>query len=138
MLNSSVISPAIGPATSPASSTSSFLIPSSQEFVVNGGLCLLYQLPNPSGAFTTSTPIINACSEPSPSTLLSISPSPPHHTLMSPNYCSPSIDLPLGKPATDHACHCHSSKAKEPSLKEDLEDDLDLELRLGQRPMPSS
>lgn len=136
-LHQALPNPAIGPGTSPASTTSSFLIPSSsQEFVVNGGLCLLYQLPNPSGSFTTSTPI-NACSEPSPSTLLSISPSPPHHTLMSPN-CSPSIDFPLGKPATDHACHCHSSKAKEPSLKEDLEDDLDLELRLGQRPMPSS
>lgn len=110
--------------------TSSFLIPTHQEFVANGGLCLLYQLPNPSGtacSTTTSSTPINACAESSsPSTLLSISPSPPHTI----------IDFPLGTPGTD-SCHCsHSSKSKEPSLNEDLED-LDLELRLGQRPMPS-
>jgi hypothetical protein len=129
-------------AMTPASSTSSFLIPT-QEFVANGGLCLLYQLPNPTGAFMTSTVPINAFTESSsPSTLPSISPSPPH-PLMSPN-CSPSIDFPLGTPGTD-SFHCHSSKAKEPSSQlankdksnEDVDEDLDLELRLGQRPMPS-
>ncbi|KAG6684398.1 transcriptional regulator SUPERMAN-like [Carya illinoinensis] len=116
--------------TSP--STSSFIIPT-QEFVTNGGLCLLYQLPSPSGAAFSSTPI-NACIE-SPSTLLSISPSPPNN-LMSP--CSPSINFPLsGSPGTNSS-RCYSNKAIEPSLTIDNGDeDLDLELRLGQGPTTS-
>lgn len=116
--------------TNPTPHSTSIMIPT-PEFVTSGGLCLLYQLPNPSGAFTPVP--INACIE-SPSTLLSISPYPPN-SLTSP--CSPSISFPLGTPGTDSS-HFQSSKAKESAFtSENGNGDLDLELRLGQRPMPS-
>ncbi|KAF5477758.1 hypothetical protein F2P56_004374 [Juglans regia] len=124
------------PISSSSSTTSSFIIPSTQEYYSsNGGLCRLYQSPNPNGAFTSRVSV-NASHFESPSTLLSISvPSPPNN-LMPP--CSPSISYASGSPGTNSP-RFYSSKAKETSPTTDNanDQDLDLELRLGQRPMSS-
>lgn len=133
----------INPITSSPNSTSSLIIPS-QEFLANGGgLCLLYQLPNYNTAFPTSTPI-NTCIE-SPSTLLSISPYPPNN-LISPASSPPPTNFPLGpprvtNPSSSSSSYCYSSKPEQQlsSTTDNYSniEDLDLELRLGQRPMQS-
>lgn len=136
----SIINPATASSSSSTTTTSSFLIPT-QEFVANGrGLCLLYQFPNPGGAFSPST--LNACtdsSSSSPSTLLSISPYPPRNLIMS-STCSPSVNLPVGpQPETNPSDHCQSIRAdQEPSTTNDNgNEELDLELRLGHGPTPT-
>lgn len=112
------------PTSSPNSNTP-FIIPT-QEFLANGGgLCLLYQLPNyNAAAFTTSSPINSTtCIDQSPSTLLSISP-----------YASPPTNFPLEtQPGTNSSSSYYSPTTDNYNNIEDL----DLELRLGQRPMPS-
>ncbi|KAK9266914.1 hypothetical protein L1049_027173 [Liquidambar formosana] len=132
--------------SSSSTSSSTLLIPTQEFVAANGGLCLLYQIPNnPNGVFTHTT--MNTCID-SPSTLLSISPYPPNN-LMSP--CPPpSINYPV-TPSGIHSSLCHSSKA-EPvvSMDNDTNDDndninkdpaaieeLDLELRLGHTPSQS-
>ncbi|KAL6349467.1 hypothetical protein AAG906_034124 [Vitis piasezkii] len=131
------------PTSSSSTNSSSTLIIPTQEFITNGGLCLLYQLPpNPNALFTPTS--INSCMD-SPSTLLSIAPYPPNN-LISP--CPPSINF--SAPPQGIAL-CPSSKP-EPSAVSNGDDDnentsnnyndsameeLDLELRLGHRPSPS-
>ncbi|KAI4315131.1 hypothetical protein L6164_027974 [Bauhinia variegata] len=112
--------------------TSSFIIPA-QELVANGGLCLLYRLPNPNGTFTATPSNVNACAE-SPSTLLSISPYPPNNLQM--QTCSPSFDFPVTRSAINSS-YCNSSKAEQhtsSSNNSNGHEELDLELRLGHRP----
>ncbi|XP_050230590.1 transcriptional regulator SUPERMAN-like [Mercurialis annua] len=103
-------------------SSSAFIIPS-QEFSNNGGLCLLYQLPNPNGVFTPTA--MNVCSTDhhSPSTLLSISPYPHNHPVASP---------------VVNSSHFYSRKAEtvvnnNNNFKGLGEEEVDLELRLGHR-----
>ncbi|OMP11099.1 Zinc finger, C2H2-like protein [Corchorus capsularis] len=138
---------AINPASSsPTTTSSSTLLIPTQEFATNGGLCLLYQLPNPNGVFTS--PPMNACSSESPSTLLSISPYPSNNLMAA----APSINFPVTPPPGlninyNSSSLCYSSKA-EPSTtttsadninnkKETSIEELDLELRLGHRPTTS-
>ncbi|KAJ7944600.1 transcriptional regulator SUPERMAN-like [Quillaja saponaria] len=108
--------------------TSSFIIPP-QEFVASGGLCLLYQLPNPNST-------LSACVDHSslPSTLLSISPYPSNYNSL----ISPSINFPVVSPGTNSSS-CYSSKAQQfsPSSDNGSDGGLDLELRLGHRPAPT-
>ncbi|KAF8379093.1 hypothetical protein HHK36_028522 [Tetracentron sinense] len=115
---------------SPSSASSSTLLIPTQETVATGGLCLLYPLPHPSNVYTSMA--VNGCME-SPSTLLSISPYPTNN-LISP--CPQSINFPM--PSLCHSGKVESSVSihdenyqdnKEPGVEE-----LDLELRLGQRP----
>ncbi|XWS38738.1 hypothetical protein CRYUN_Cryun19dG0156200 [Craigia yunnanensis] len=130
-------------------SSSTLLIPT-QEFATNGGLCLLYQLPNSNGVFTS--PPINACSIDSPSTLLSISPYPSNNLMAA----ARSINFPVTPPGLNNSSSslCYSTKA-EPSttsadnnlndgknisnrnFKETSIEEPDLELRLGHRPTTS-
>ncbi|XP_050378314.1 transcriptional regulator SUPERMAN [Argentina anserina] len=126
-----------------SSSSSSFIIPTQEFLAANGGLCLLYQLPNPNnGAFTTSTataptaPLLNNTVDSSssvPSTLLSISPNPPHNYLMT---SSSSLVGPHGVSSSRNSSHSQYTKRSadedQPSRSEveDIEE-LDLELRLG-------
>ncbi|GAV69097.1 zf-C2H2_6 domain-containing protein [Cephalotus follicularis] len=132
----------INTAASSASISSSTLIIPTQEFATNGGrLCLLYQLPNPSGVFT---PTLNACAVDSPSTLLSISPYP-HNNLIG----QPSLELQVAAQGLNSS-HCFFSKTEQPSTspnnsnnvnnncKDFAIEELDLELRLGHRPEKSS
>lgn len=128
--------------SSSANSSSTIIIPT-QEFITNGGLCLLYQLPpNPNSLYTPTSR--NSCLDP-PSTLLSIAPYPPNN-LISP--CPPSINFPA--PPQGFSL-CPSGK-REPSTVSNGDDDnentsyncndsvvedLDLELRLGHRPSPT-
>ena len=141
----------INPTSSSSTTTSSstLLIPT-QEFATNGGLCLLYQLPNPNGVFTSSP--MNACSINSPSTLLSISPYPSNNLMAT----ARSINFPVTPPGFNNSSSslCYSTKA-EPSTtpadnnlndgnnisssncEETSTEELDLELRLGHRPTTS-
>ncbi|OMO93201.1 Zinc finger, C2H2-like protein [Corchorus olitorius] len=136
---------AINPASSsPTTTSSSTLLIPTQEFATNGGLCLLYQLPNPNGVFTS--PSMNACSIESPSTLLSISPYPSSNLMAAPSINFP-VTPPPGLNINNSPSLCYSSKA-EPSTtttsvdnynnnsnnRETSIEELDLELRLGHRP----
>ncbi|XP_031259759.1 transcriptional regulator SUPERMAN [Pistacia vera] len=129
------------PSSSSSTSSSTLIIPT-QEFATNGGLCLLYQLPNPSGVFTPTT--MTACAIDSPSPLLSISPYPSNNLI-----AAPSINFPV-TPQGLNSSQCHSSKDPSGSIdnsnnvKENSNnyndsaiEELDLELRLGHRPTPS-
>ncbi|KAJ4728703.1 transcriptional regulator SUPERMAN-like [Melia azedarach] len=118
--------------TSSSTSSSTLIIPT-QEFATNGGLCLLYQLPNPNGVFTPTT--MTACAIDSPSTLLSISPYPPNNL----------INFPVNPPGLNSS-QCYSTKDPSTSTNdnsnnvnnsnESAVEELDLELRLGHRSTP--
>ncbi|KAJ9135040.1 hypothetical protein P3X46_032264 [Hevea brasiliensis] len=118
--------------SSTSTSSSTFLIPAQEFSTTGGGLCLLYQLPNPNGVFNPS--VMNACAIDSPSTLLSISPCP-HNNLI-----GQSLNYPVATPVIN-STHFYSSKA-EPAASFDNSNnmfkdlgngELDLELRLGHR-----
>lgn len=128
-----------------SSSNSSFIIPTQEFLAANGGLCLLYQLPNPNnGAFSststatthTATLINNICESPSsvvPSTLLSIPPNPPHDYLVTSSSC---FVGPHGVADSSKNSHCHSKRSAnqdQPSRSGVVDDveEIDLELRLG-------
>ncbi|XVF52369.1 hypothetical protein PTKIN_Ptkin05aG0013100 [Pterospermum kingtungense] len=148
---SALINPASS-STTPTTSSSTLLIPA-QEFASNGGLCLLYQLPNPNGVF--ASPSINACSTDSPSTLLSISPYPSNNLMAA---TTPSLNFPVTPPGLNNPSSspplCYSTRA-EPSTRSSADnnlndgnynisrketpiEELDLELRLGHRPTTTS
>ncbi|CAN4078205.1 unnamed protein product [Withania somnifera] len=124
-------------------SSSTLLIPT-QEFVTNGGLCLLYSLPNPDSTRVFKPTSRKSCTmnnNSSPSTLnLSISPYPTNN-LMSPTPCPPppSLNFPINRP--NPSINTSSNTSNEDnnhdycSNKRDsvIEDELDLELRLGWR-----
>ncbi|KAJ4848005.1 hypothetical protein Tsubulata_009333 [Turnera subulata] len=123
-----------------STSSSAFIIPA-QDFPANSGLCLLYQLPNPSGVFTPTT--VNACgSIDSPSTLLSISPFPPNNLLGQP------LNFPVAQVGISTSSHCYPVKAEPPASSTDnssnyckemtSHEEVDLELRLGQRSTATS
>lgn len=121
-------------ATSSSTPTSSsFLIPTGEFVAGGGGLCLLYQLPNPNGAY--------GCSDsPSPSTLPSVSSYPPHNLLRPP--FSPSVNIqPGGDNNARRSRHdqYHPNRAEEAleSAENGGDEELDLELRLGHGPTPS-
>ncbi|EEF42428.1 transcriptional regulator SUPERMAN [Ricinus communis] len=121
----------INPNSSSTNSTSAstFIIPA-REFSTNGGLCLLYQLPNPNGIFTTTA--MNACAiDHSPSTLLSISPYPHNYPVASPVVNSSHFYSSKAQPvaSTDNSSN---------NCKDLGNEELDLELRLGHRSTSSS
>ena len=156
--NSIINHPAAAAAASASSSsvTSSFLIPA-REFVSanggSGGLCLVYQLPNPNynaAPFSTNHPTsstyLNASTDhqppppsPSPSTLLSISSYPPGN--LAARRPRP-LGALSGSGTSNYINAYHHHRAEEPSnqsVHEENrdEEELDLELRLGHRPTPS-
>ncbi|TYI70040.1 hypothetical protein E1A91_D08G194100v1 [Gossypium mustelinum] len=100
-----------------------------QDFVSDGGLCLLYQIPTPNGAF--NSPSMNPCSLDSTSPLLSMSPYPSN------NLMAPPPPPYINYPATPPGLHNSSSADNNISSMETSIEELDLELRLGQRPTPS-
>ncbi|XP_010269999.1 PREDICTED: transcriptional regulator SUPERMAN-like [Nelumbo nucifera] len=128
--------PASADPSSSSNSSSTFLIPT-PEFAPNGAYCLLYPLPSPTNSFTPTS--LNRCMD-SPPTLLSL---PNYSTNTLVPSCPPSINFPA---STDiQASSCHSANKLEPSFsvddsynynynKELPVEELDLELRLGQRP----
>ncbi|KAK6947431.1 hypothetical protein RJ641_000904 [Dillenia turbinata] len=137
-------------ATTNSTNNSSTLLIPTDEFVANGGICVLYPMPNPNGVFTStnSTPInANGCIE-NPSTLLSISPYPPpnNHHLISPTLPQPPlVSFPVSQQmGSQYSTYRHSGhEAAEPSSndnkngkKEAAIEELDLELRLGHRQSP--
>ena len=129
-----------------SSSSSSFIIPTQEFLAANGGLCLLYQLPNPNnGAFTTSTaattpstaPLLNntvdSCSSSVPSTLLSISPNLPHDYLMTSSSCLVGTNGVSNSRNNSHCGYAKRSADEDQPSRSGVEDneELDLELRLG-------
>lgn len=110
-----------------------------QELVANGGLCLVYSLPNPNGLFSPTT--MNHCME---------SPYPTTPNLMPHNSCPPSINFPVGTPhSINNSSLCHSSNTERSGstnndniINEDspnsgpIKEELDLELRLGRGSSP--
>ncbi|WMV43394.1 hypothetical protein MTR67_036779 [Solanum verrucosum] len=120
-------------------SNSTLLIPT-QEFVTNGGLCLLYSLPNPSNTHIFNNPTSN----------LSISPYPTNNNLMSPNTPYPpptSLNFPINKPNPSINTSSNTSNDDDNNNNHDygcnkrdslIEDELDLELRLGWRSSSST
>ncbi|KAM7525415.1 hypothetical protein LguiA_015317 [Lonicera macranthoides] len=127
-----------GSTSSVSPSTSTLLIPT-QEIVSNGGLCLLYSIPNPNGIFCPTT--TNGCMQ-TPTTLLSTSPfSSTNYNLTSSTH--PSIDFPVA-PHKHNSSGSHSNNTTEPSPcssndnnHESAIEELDLELRLGRGSSPS-
>ncbi|GMI71756.1 ZINC FINGER PROTEIN 1, EMBRYO DEFECTIVE 3022 [Hibiscus trionum] len=122
-----------GGLNSPSTATNSpstVLIPT-QEFANNGGLCLLYQLHNPDGVFTSS-PTMNACSiSPYPPlNLMAAAPTSINISVPSPalNSPSPSTTTPADNILNREKNYISSSNCKETPVEE-----LDLELRLGHR-----
>ncbi|XP_021912676.1 zinc finger protein 10 [Carica papaya] len=111
----------------PGRAATSMIIPT-QDLTANGGLCLLYQLPNPKGILAAPT----GDTIDSPSTILSISPYPSHHLI------TPPLNFTLSPSST-------STKAQSPWVKSaDVSanrlitadhsaamEEVDLELRLG-------
>ncbi|OAY29736.1 transcriptional regulator SUPERMAN [Manihot esculenta] len=135
-LHQTVLQPPPGsikpPSSSTSTSSSAILIPA-QEFSTNGGgLCLLYQLPNPNGVFSSTA--MNACAVESP-TLLSISPY--HHS----NLIGQALNYPAAS-SLINSSHFYSSKPESAAsfdkCKEMGSEELDLELRLGHRSTKSS
>ncbi|XAR54819.1 hypothetical protein NMG60_11030125 [Bertholletia excelsa] len=111
--------------SSSATASSALLIPShdfvanSGQFVANGGLCLLYSLPNPNGTFA-SNPSMDSVSS-----FLSISPYP---TTNSP----PAINFPVASPSSNSSiCHSNNTIASPSNKATHAIEELDLELRLG-------
>lgn len=112
-----------------------------QELVANAGLCLLYHLPSPNSnthhvpSFNAYAPTLNTNGESPPSTLLSISSSyPPNNFMM--QTCSPpsSFNFPVAQVAAGfNSISSCSSKLEQPANSTSIEE-LDLELRLGQKP----
>ncbi|XP_055819421.1 transcriptional regulator SUPERMAN-like [Solanum dulcamara] len=122
-------------------SNSTLLIPT-QEFVTDDGLCLLYSLPNPSSTHVFNNPTSRkSCTKnnnSSSSTLnLSISPYPTNNNLMSPTPTPPPpcLNFPINRPNPSINTSSNTSNDDDGSNKRDLviEDELDLELRLGWR-----
>ncbi|KAF9610560.1 hypothetical protein IFM89_023225 [Coptis chinensis] len=132
-----------------SSTSSSALIFPSQEFVAaNGGLCLLYSLPSPNSAFNSMS--MNAFME-SPSTLLSISPYQTNNMLSS--SCAP-INFSTATSIHESSCqpdkleptvsveniyqdsNIHSNSYDDAnSNNNEIVEELDLELRLGSKPI---
>lgn len=120
----------IKPSSSSPSSSSSFIIPT-PDFN-GGGLCLLYQFPNPnsSGGMMINRPTTLNAYIHSPSSLFSMS----HHSF---NHLMPSTLPPSGFPANDHdhrAATGSSSTNFSAISMENGNQELDLELRLGHGP----
>ncbi|KAL7609607.1 transcriptional regulator SUPERMAN isoform X2 [Lactuca sativa] len=116
--------------------SSTLLIPS-QELVGNGGLCLLYSLPNPNAIFNPSS--LNNVSD-NPSTLLSISPHPNTDnfmnfpTTMSPHSFNSSLSNSYNTEAstsTNHKSNQEVSIGNKLQKNDSAIEDIDLELRLG-------
>ncbi|MCD7448164.1 Transcription factor [Datura stramonium] len=130
--------------TSSPNSNPTLLIPT-QEFVTNGGLCLLYSLPNPSSSHAFNPTSRKSCTmnNNSPSTLnLSISPYPTNNLMSPPTPCPPpSLNFPIDRPNPSITTSSNTSNDDNNheyyygSNKRDstIEDELDLELRLGWR-----
>ncbi|XP_043694382.1 transcriptional regulator SUPERMAN [Telopea speciosissima] len=115
--------------SSSCTSCSTFLIPS-PEFPNNCGYCLFYPLPNPTNVFTSTIE--------SPSSSLTIS---PYHLRTSLISSCPSSSIKFPVAAGIHTSPCHpqmnssSNNNNNNGSKKDLEvEELDLELRLGQKP----
>ncbi|KAE8727411.1 nitrate transporter 1.5-like [Hibiscus syriacus] len=88
-----------------------------QEFPTNGGLCFLYQLPTPNGVFTS--PLINACS-------MTLPPYPFNNSMAPPGSYNSSSSLRYST----------ITGAEPPADNNNLNEEVDLELRLGHRPTP--
>ncbi|PIA39906.1 hypothetical protein AQUCO_02600394v1 [Aquilegia coerulea] len=128
-----------------SNSSSAILFPT-QEFVANGGLCLLYSLPSPNSVFNPNS--MNGCVD--PSTLLSISPYQTNNLMAS---CPTLNFTQTTNNVHGHGSVCQTDKLDEPtvSVNNNIQDDnnhitsneetnndkmevveeLDLELRLG-------
>lgn len=129
-LHQTQCSPAGGPCSFSTTSNTTMsppLINPNRDFVAQGGLCLIYQLPNPDGTLSTGTINSNAgLDSPSPSTLLSIS-------ACRPNSSNDSFHSEVENLSSNEGNEMKNSNnmCKGPSVE------LDLELRLGPRPTPS-
>ncbi|KAF6134117.1 hypothetical protein GIB67_013514 [Kingdonia uniflora] len=112
--------------------SSSTLIFPTQEFVANGGICLLYPLPNPNGVFnSTSIP----SSMDSPPTLLSISPYSMNNLISS--YQPTSFPMEISSEKIEPALMFIDKESETNKNNDDntgFEEELDLELRLGSKP----
>ncbi|MBA0857252.1 hypothetical protein Goshw_009519 [Gossypium schwendimanii] len=141
--------------SSPSTTSSSTLLIPTQEFVTNGGLCLLYQLHNPSDGVLTSSPPMDAWLIDSSSTLLSVSPYPSYNLMAVTAATQSPINAPATPPvlnssssSSSSSSFCYSTKAVHSrtrgdnnnlnqglnmSNKEIPIEELDLELRLGHK-----
>ncbi|KAL5724356.1 Transcriptional regulator [Ranunculus cassubicifolius] len=132
------------PPSSTTDAAASTIIFPSQEFVAaNGGLCLIYSLPNNPNSVFSSTSI----SMESPSTLLSIS---PYQTIRPPSNFTSATSMKPSLSQTERSeepvvsdhynnqdDHLHSnSSATSYEDTDNMVEELDLELRLGSRPSP--
>ncbi|KAK7406388.1 hypothetical protein VNO78_08012 [Psophocarpus tetragonolobus] len=112
-----------------------------QDLVANAGLCLLYHLPSSPSAPPFPNPSSNGASL-SPSTLLSISSYSPNNFLMQTNFNFPSAAATGINSTTASSFSYNTSKVEQSPTSSSIDNghlaDLDLELRLGHKPTPSS
>ncbi|KAK7386328.1 hypothetical protein VNO78_26488 [Psophocarpus tetragonolobus] len=145
--NNNNINPISPLSISPHPSPSSFLnISPSPDPFANGGLCLLYPFPSPNTApfspLAHNTCLNNACAD-SPSTFhpVSSSHSHPSNTLMMVPTCSPtSFDFSVAQPHPGINLFSSSlgKVEQQPTASSPHHEELDLELRLGNRPTSTS
>ncbi|XP_024995605.1 zinc finger protein 10-like isoform X2 [Cynara cardunculus var. scolymus] len=98
----------------PSSTTSSTLLIPTQELVTNGGLCLLYSIPNPNAIFKTS----------SLNTMKAVAPRPFNSSL------SNSSNMEASTP-TNYKSNTKVSIDKKRKKTDSTVEGIDLELRLG-------
>jgi hypothetical protein len=132
-------------------SSSPFINIPPQELVANAGLCFLYHLPNPNNHNNVIASSFNGSNGESPSTLLSISSStsyPPNNLMMQMQMqtCSPpSFNFQANSARMiNHSISSFSSKVdQQTAICTSIDDnghgieELDLELRLGNKPAPT-
>ncbi|KAJ9549670.1 hypothetical protein OSB04_022213 [Centaurea solstitialis] len=118
-----------------SSSTSSALLIPTQELVTNGGLCLLYSIPNPNSIFKTSS--LNTMKS-NPPTLFSIAPNSYTDNLMATmapdTFNSPRSNSGNTEPSTptNYKSNAKVSNIDKKRKKTDSGvEGIDLELRLG-------
>ncbi|KAJ4952849.1 hypothetical protein NE237_029681 [Protea cynaroides] len=110
--------------SSSCTSSSTFIIPT-PEFLTNCGCCLFYPLPNPTTNVFTPTPME------SPSLGLTISPYLRSTSILAPGIHTNESSLPVG----ENKKNSSSNNNNDDDRNKDLAiEELDLELRLGQKP----
>ncbi|CAI0472859.1 unnamed protein product [Linum tenue] len=145
--------PPPNPTTNPSSASSPYIIPSTEFSTAAGGLCLLYQFPNPNthhhaaaagGGYNTaiSSAATNACTTAdAPSTLLSMAPYAQHRHNRGQSrnpYPPPRRNNSSSSPPQYYDFGGGGGGGQLAAAEGNDKEEVDLELRLGQRSTSSS
>ncbi|CAI0472858.1 unnamed protein product [Linum tenue] len=128
------------PPTNPSSASSPYIIPSTEFSTAAGGLCLLYQFPNPNTHHHAAA--TNACTTAdAPSTLLSMAPYAQHRHNRGQSrnpYPPPRRNNSSSSPPQYYDFGGGGGGGQLAAAEGNDKEEVDLELRLGQRSTSSS